>query len=52
MAYAAGARNYGAKFFLETPVMGLKPRTDGKWDVETSKGNIVAKRVINASGNA
>lgn len=50
MAYATGARKHGAKFFLDTPVVGLKLRPDGKWDVVTNDGTIVAKRVVNASG--
>ncbi|KAF8793582.1 Dimethylglycine dehydrogenase like protein [Argiope bruennichi] len=50
MAYASGARKYGATIRLGSPVEGLKLRNDGAWDVVTSQGTIVAKRVVNASG--
>lgn len=50
MAYAAGARKYGATIVLGCPIDGLKLRTDGSWDVETPQGTITTKRVINASG--
>uniref|UniRef100_F7DS18 Dimethylglycine dehydrogenase, mitochondrial n=1 Tax=Ornithorhynchus anatinus TaxID=9258 RepID=F7DS18_ORNAN len=50
MALAAGARRYGALLKFPAPVTGLKPRSDGTWEVETSQGTIRAKRVVNASG--
>lgn len=50
MAYATGARKHGAKILLETPILGLELRSDGKWDVNTNKGTVIAKRIINASG--
>ncbi|GIY75438.1 dimethylglycine dehydrogenase, mitochondrial [Caerostris darwini] len=50
MAYASGARKYGATITLGSPVEGLKPRKDGTWDVVTPQGTIVAEKVINASG--
>ncbi|GFT61514.1 dimethylglycine dehydrogenase, mitochondrial [Trichonephila clavipes] len=50
MAYAAGARKYGATIILGCPVDGLKPRADGLWEVETPQGTFTTKRVINASG--
>lgn len=50
MAYASGARKHGANIRLGTSVEGLILRSDGRWDVSTNKGTVVAKRVINASG--
>lgn len=50
MAYAAGARKYGATLLVDTPVVGLKQRSDSKWDVTTNEGTVVAKHVINATG--
>lgn len=49
-ALANGARKYGAKFATHTPVTGLIPGTDGLWDIQTSRGNIRAKHVVNAAG--
>ncbi|GFQ81700.1 dimethylglycine dehydrogenase, mitochondrial [Trichonephila clavata] len=50
MAYAAGARKYGATVILGCPVDGLKPRADGTWEVETPRGTLTTNRIINASG--
>lgn len=50
MAFAAGARKYGATTYLGTAVTGLTLRTDGKWDIETTNGKIFSEKVINASG--
>lgn len=51
-ALAIGARKYGAQLLQQTPVTHLKPKTDGKWEVQTPKGTITANRVINAAGTA
>ncbi|XP_054715823.1 dimethylglycine dehydrogenase, mitochondrial-like [Uloborus diversus] len=50
MAYAAGARKHGANILINNPVINLKHRSDGKWEVTTPNGTILAQRVINASG--
>lgn len=50
MAYAAGARQMGAKIHRFTPVTGTVQQADGSWIVETEKGNIHTQWVINAAG--
>uniref|UniRef100_A0A674MZZ7 Dimethylglycine dehydrogenase n=1 Tax=Takifugu rubripes TaxID=31033 RepID=A0A674MZZ7_TAKRU len=50
MALAAGARMYGAQIYNPAPVTGLSPRADGKWDVQTPHGTILANRIVNATG--
>uniref|UniRef100_A0A673B321 Dimethylglycine dehydrogenase n=1 Tax=Sphaeramia orbicularis TaxID=375764 RepID=A0A673B321_9TELE len=50
MALAAGARMYGAQIYNPAPVSGLKPTSDGKWDVETPHGTIRANRIVNSAG--
>uniref|UniRef100_T1J2V2 Dimethylglycine dehydrogenase n=1 Tax=Strigamia maritima TaxID=126957 RepID=T1J2V2_STRMM len=49
-ALAIGARSYGAQIVMPAPVTGLRQRGDGKWNVETPKGTIVATHVVNAAG--
>ena len=49
-AYAQGARALGAKIHRFTPVTATTPRSDGTWDVITSKGNIHTEIVVNAAG--
>ncbi|XP_077988471.1 dimethylglycine dehydrogenase, mitochondrial-like [Glandiceps talaboti] len=49
-AYAIGARKYGAEIYQNSPVLGLKQTSDGKWEVETQHGTIKANRVVNAAG--
>lgn len=49
-ALAVGARRYGAQIHQHTPVSNVKFRADGKWDVETEKGTVTAKHVVNAGG--
>ena len=41
---------YGAKILQHTPVTGLEHLSDGSWRVETSKGSLEAKQVVNCSG--
>ncbi|KAG1709814.1 Dimethylglycine dehydrogenase, mitochondrial [Nymphon striatum] len=49
-AFAIGARKYGAKIETYCPVIATNLRNDGRWDVETEKGTITAKHVVNACG--
>ena len=49
-SYATGARQGGAEIHRHTPVIGLRQRPGGDWDVETEKGTITAGTVVNATG--
>ncbi len=49
-AFAAAARKRGADVILRNRVMGLTPRADGGWTVQTEQGEIVAEHVVNAGG--
>ncbi len=49
-AYARAARQQGAEIYLRNPVLDLKPRADGGWDVITKDGTITAEHVVNAAG--
>lgn len=49
-AYAGAARKLGAEVILRTPVLGLTPRPDGGWRVETEHRAIDAEHVVNAAG--
>ncbi|MEX2647454.1 MAG: FAD-dependent oxidoreductase [Alphaproteobacteria bacterium] len=49
-AYAKSARHYGAEINRETPVVELKQRPDGTWDVVTPKGTVHAEVVVNCGG--
>lgn len=49
-ALAIGARKHGAKLLTNTAVNSMKLREDGQWDIETTKGQIRAKQVLNAAG--
>ncbi len=49
-AFAAAARNLGAKIYRQTPVSATNQRADGSWDVVTEKGDIHAEIVVNAAG--
>ena len=49
-AYARAARNNGAEIVLRNPVLALKPRSDGSWNVETQQGTVHAEHVVNAAG--
>ncbi|MCU9840546.1 FAD-dependent oxidoreductase [Ruegeria sp. WL0004] len=49
-AFAKAARNYGATIHRHTPVLETNQREDGKWDVVTEKGTIVADNIVNAAG--
>ncbi|MDE2912068.1 MAG: FAD-dependent oxidoreductase [Paracoccaceae bacterium] len=49
-AYAAGARKLGAEIHRFTPVIATVPLSDGGWRVETPKGSITTRWVVNAAG--
>ena len=50
-AMAAGARQRGAKIYLNTEVTGFERLPSGDWKVKTNKGDIVCEHVILATGN-
>ncbi|KAL5260238.1 hypothetical protein ACHWQZ_G010380 [Mnemiopsis leidyi] len=50
MAYAKGARMYGATLVQDTPVTGTKQLANGTWEVDTPSGKINAKHIVNAAG--
>ena len=49
-AYAKAAQIRGATVTRHTMVEALSQRSDGTWDVRTSRGNIHAEHVVNAGG--
>ena len=49
-ALATGARKYGATIRQGVAVQGMEQRRDGTWNVDTSRGVLRAKRIVNASG--
>ena len=49
-AFAKSARVHGAQYFTHTPVVDLKQRPDGTWDVVTPKGTIHAEHIVNCGG--
>lgn len=49
-ALAKGARDGGAHISRHNPVVALRQRPSGEWEVETSQGTIVAEHVVNAAG--
>lgn len=50
MAYAAGARAMGAQIHRFTPVTATVQQGDGRWVVETPRGEIHTQWVVNAAG--
>ncbi|MEM8789822.1 MAG: FAD-binding oxidoreductase, partial [Pseudomonadota bacterium] len=48
-ALAKGARDQGQRIFRHTPATGVR-RDRGEWVVETDKGEIRCKKVVNAAG--
>ncbi len=48
--YARQATAHGVRIFTQTPVTGLAVRSQGGYDVVTTRGTIAARRVINACG--
>ncbi len=49
-ALAKGAKNQGVKIFRRTLVNGISTTKSGEWLVDTPKGRIICKHVINAGG--
>ncbi len=49
-AFAKAAKHYGGRYFTHTPVTKTRQRSDGTWDVTTSKGVINAEHVVNCGG--
>lgn len=49
-AYAKAAKQYGASFYRNTPVLETNQRPDGSWDVVTPEGSINAEIIVNAGG--
>ena len=49
-AMAIGARQYGATIHQQTPVTAMRQAADGGWELDTPRGGIKAKRVVNAAG--
>ncbi len=50
-AMAAGARQLGAEISRHNRVLDMNPLPDGRWEVITEKGRIVAEHVVNAAGH-
>jgi len=49
-AYAKGAKANGADIERFTPVIETNALPDGRWEVVTNKGTIIANTVVNAAG--
>ena len=49
-AFAAAARNLGAKIYRYTTVVETNNCADGSWIVNTDKGSIQAEYIVNAAG--
>ncbi len=50
-AMAAGAKQLGAEIVLHNRVTGMRQLNDGRWEVQTGQGTIVAEHVVNAAGH-
>jgi dimethylglycine dehydrogenase len=50
-AMAKGARDRGAKVYLETEVQGFERTPGGEWKIITNRGDITCEHVICATGN-
>ncbi len=50
-AMAAGARQLGAEISRHNRVLDMNHLADGRWEVLTEKGRIVAENVVNAAGH-
>lgn len=50
-AMAKGARNLGAKIYLNTEVRGFERLTSGEWKIITTQGAITCEHVVCATGN-
>jgi dimethylglycine dehydrogenase len=49
-AMAQGARNNGAEIYRQTEVLAMQQHANGDWQVDTSKGSIIAEHVVCATG--
>ena len=50
-AMAKGARDRGAKIYLDTEVRGFERMAGGEWKISTNRGEITCEHVICATGN-
>lgn len=50
-AMAKGARDRGAKVYLETEVKGFERTPSGEWRITTNRGDITCEHVVCATGN-
>lgn len=50
-AMAKGARDRGAKIYLNTEVKGFERLAGGEWKIITNNGEIVCEHIISATGN-
>lgn len=50
-AMAKGARDRGARVYLNTEVKGFERTRSGEWRIRTAKGDITCEHVICATGN-
>ena len=50
-AMAKGARDRGAKIYLNTEVRGFEKMPGGEWKIRTSRGEITCEHIICATGN-
>lgn len=50
-AMAAGAKQRGAEIVLHNRVTDMRQLGDGRWEVNTEQGTIVAEHVVNAAGH-
>src|ERR1700741_2071423 len=50
LAYAKAAQLGGAEIVKQTRVMETRARSDGSWDVVTTRGTVRAEHVVNAGG--
>ena len=51
MALRKGARSRGAEIYEQTEVTAVSRSRSGEWQLQTSKGDIVAEHVVCATGN-
>lgn len=50
-AMAKGARDRGAKIYLDTEVLGFARMPGGEWKITTNRGEITCEHVVCATGN-
>lgn len=50
-AMAKGARDRGAKIYLNTEVRGFERMPSGEWKIKTNQGEIICEHIISATGN-